>query len=191
MPQGRAGSPGGRSTLANSLHNTAYGDSPQCLLSFSDPGPLASLKLSYLKKLSKGLALGPSLLTLAVPLIDEKLIALLAAAFKAAHRVAANVVTATVVQAALVYVWGHRTKGRESKVMLEAGDDKETRSLPSCQRHGRSRTALGLPLPTPSLSQLSFLLCSCYLCPLVTPLPGLTPRGRGKMGTSVRLSGNC
>lgn len=42
---------------------------------------------------------------LAVPLIDEKLIALLAAAFKAAHRVAANVVTATVVQAALVYVF--------------------------------------------------------------------------------------
>lgn len=44
------------------------------------------------------------LLTLAVPLIDEELIALLAAALKAAHGVAANVVTAPIVQAALVYV---------------------------------------------------------------------------------------
>lgn len=42
---------------------------------------------------------------LAVPLIDEKLIALLAAAFKAAHCVAANVVTAPIVQAALIYVF--------------------------------------------------------------------------------------
>lgn len=42
---------------------------------------------------------------LAVSLVDEKLIALLAAAFKAAHCVAANVVTASIVQAALVYVF--------------------------------------------------------------------------------------
>lgn len=42
---------------------------------------------------------------LAVSLVDEKLIALLAAAFKAAHCVAANVVTAPIVQAALVYVF--------------------------------------------------------------------------------------
>lgn len=42
---------------------------------------------------------------LAVPLIDEQLITLLAAALKAAHCVAANVVTAPVVQAALVYVF--------------------------------------------------------------------------------------
>lgn len=42
---------------------------------------------------------------LAVPLVDEKLIALLAAAFEAAHCVAANVVTAPVVQAALIYVF--------------------------------------------------------------------------------------
>ena len=61
-------------------------------------------------KLSRGFSLGPGLLTLAVPLVDEKLIALLAAAFEAAHRVAANVVTAPVVQAALIYVWGSRTK---------------------------------------------------------------------------------
>lgn len=42
---------------------------------------------------------------LAVPLIDEKLIALLAAAFEAAHCIAANVVTAPVVQATLIYVF--------------------------------------------------------------------------------------
>lgn len=42
---------------------------------------------------------------LAVPLIDEKLVSLFAAAFEAAHRVAANVVAAPVVQAALVYVF--------------------------------------------------------------------------------------
>lgn len=99
-----AASPRGRSIFANSQHDTAYGDSPQCLLSFSGSSSLASLKLSYLKKFSHSFALGLSLLTLAVPLIDEKLIALLAAAFEAAHCVAANVVTAPIVQAALIYV---------------------------------------------------------------------------------------
>lgn len=63
------------------------------------------LQTSFLLKSSH-----PSPLTLAVPLVDEKLIALLAAAFKAAHCVAANVVTASIVQAALVYVWASRTK---------------------------------------------------------------------------------
>lgn len=115
VPQRRAGLPRGRSTLANSQHNATYGDSPLCPLSFSGSGPLASLKLSYPEKLSKAFALGPSLLTLAVPLIDEKLIALLAAAFEAAHCVAANVVTAPIVQAALIYVWGGRAKERESE----------------------------------------------------------------------------
>lgn len=33
--------------FARSQHDTAYGDSPQCPLSFSYSGPLASLKLSY------------------------------------------------------------------------------------------------------------------------------------------------
>lgn len=58
---------------------------------------------------------------MAVSLINKKLIALLAAAFEAAHRVAANVITAPIVQAALIYVWGSRTKWRESKVILKAG----------------------------------------------------------------------
>lgn len=40
---------------------------------------------------------GPSLLTLAAPLIDEKLVALPAAALEAAHCVAADVITAPVV----------------------------------------------------------------------------------------------
>lgn len=68
------------------------------------------LKFSHPENLSCGFHLGPSLLTLAVPFIDEKLIALLAAAFEAAHCVAANVVTAPVVQATLVYVWGSKAK---------------------------------------------------------------------------------
>lgn len=63
------------------------------------------MKLIYPKNCSQGFPLGPSLLTLAVPFIDEKLIALLAAAFKAAHCVATNVVTAPIVQAALIYVF--------------------------------------------------------------------------------------
>lgn len=44
-------------------------------------------------------------LTLAVPLVYEQLVALLAAALEAAHRVPADVVTATVVESALVNVW--------------------------------------------------------------------------------------
>lgn len=48
---------------------------------------------------------GTLIYILAIPLIDEKLIALLAAAFKAAHCVAANVVTTSIVQAALIYVF--------------------------------------------------------------------------------------
>lgn len=64
---------------------------------------------------------GTLIYILAIPLIDEKLIALLAAAFKAAHCVAANVVTTPIVQAALIYVWESRTK-RKSKVILKAED---------------------------------------------------------------------
>lgn len=44
-------------------------------------------------------------LTLAVPLVDEQLVALLAAALEAAHRVPADVVAAAVVEPALVDVW--------------------------------------------------------------------------------------
>lgn len=44
-------------------------------------------------------------LTLAVPLVYEQLVALLAAALEAAHCVPADVVTATVVEPALVNVW--------------------------------------------------------------------------------------
>lgn len=44
-------------------------------------------------------------LTLAAPLVDEQLVALLAAALKAAHRVPADVVAAAVVEPALVDVW--------------------------------------------------------------------------------------
>jgi hypothetical protein len=72
---------------------------------FLDSGP----KELPPKELSQDFHLGPGLLTLAVPLIDEKLIAFLAAALKAAHCVAANVVTAPIVQAAFVYVWQSRT----------------------------------------------------------------------------------
>lgn len=48
---------------------------------------------------------GTLIYILAVSLINKKLIALLAAAFEAAHRVAANVITAPIVQAALIYVF--------------------------------------------------------------------------------------
>lgn len=44
------------------------------------------------------------ILTLATPLVDEQLVAFLAAAFEAANRVSTHVVTAPVVQAALIYV---------------------------------------------------------------------------------------
>lgn len=47
----------------------------------------------------------PSALTLAVPLVDEQLVALLAAALEAAHRVPADVVATPVVEPALVDVW--------------------------------------------------------------------------------------
>lgn len=107
-----------RHTFANSQHGTAYGNSPQRLLSFSDSGLLEAL---LPQEPFQSFTLGSSLLTLAIPLIDEKLIALLAAAFKAAHCVAANVVTTPIVQAALIYVWGSRTK-RKSKVILKAED---------------------------------------------------------------------
>lgn len=83
-------------------HSTALlMETPQCLLSFSDSVLLEAL---LPQEPFQGFPLGSSLLTLAIPLIDEKLIALLAAAFKAAHCVAANVVTTPIVQAALVYV---------------------------------------------------------------------------------------
>lgn len=45
-------------------------------------------------------------LTLAVPLVDEQFVAFLAAALEAAHRVPADVVAATIVEPALVDVWG-------------------------------------------------------------------------------------
>lgn len=55
---------------------------------------------------STGRGPGHSLpLTLAVPLVYEQLVALLAAALEAAHRVPADVVTAAVVEPALVNVW--------------------------------------------------------------------------------------
>lgn len=50
-------------------------------------------------------------LTLAVPLVDEQFVALLAAALEAANRVPADVVAATVVEPALVNVCGDRGHG--------------------------------------------------------------------------------
>lgn len=75
-------------------------------------------------------------LTLAVPLVYEQLVALLAAALEAAHRVPADVVTAAVVEPALVDVWwGQGTpKGHTLAGML----GQESPVLPSgcCPRHG-------------------------------------------------------
>lgn len=55
---------------------------------------------------------------MAVPLVDEQFVALLAAALEAAHRVPADVVAAAVVEPALVDVWGG------------GGEDRDTRAVP-------------------------------------------------------------
>lgn len=97
VPQCRAGPPG-RQTFAH-LQTTLLMETPS-VLSFSESGLCEAL----LPREPLPGCLTARLLTLAAPLIDEELVALLAAALEAAHGVAANVVTAPVVQAALVYV---------------------------------------------------------------------------------------
>lgn len=66
---------------------------------------------------------GALIYILAAPFIDEKLVAFLAAAFKAAHCVAANVVTAPIVQATLIYVFAGLSVGLQHEAHGAAAVD--------------------------------------------------------------------
>lgn len=57
----------------------------------------------------------PWLLTLASPLVCEQLVALLAAAFEGADRVAAEVITAAVVFLAFIDVWVEKCNNQKEK----------------------------------------------------------------------------
>lgn len=65
---------------------------------------------------------------MAGPLVGQQLVALLAAALEAAHRVPTNVVTPAVVEAALVDVCGQRVMRSENEIVREMHRDKRNSS---------------------------------------------------------------
>lgn len=78
--------------------------------------------------------------TLAGPLVGQQLVALLAAALEASHRVPAHVVTSAVVEAALVDVCGQRVIGNKYENMREMHRDKRAALVQICVKREQFKT---------------------------------------------------